>query len=374
MADIHMLTHEFRPKRGGAGVVCEKIAETLTSLGKDVTVWVPGYVAEARDYTPKYDLRILRRLKGTRDLFCIFITAREVIASRKTLRLADVYLAEPGPVEVFMLITPWFRKFWKRLVITLHGSEIVRYRRSGWWGPLFKRLCTRADLIHVLSQHNEQELLDWLPHLKPKMCRGFGMSVPHQELPEIPNREQPKETHKVNLLCVGRVHPRKGQLQLIRAISRLSPEIQSTISLRFVGQFVKGKYYKECLDNSHSLKSDIEFSGGLPDDALAAAYRGADIFALTSMPYGMSVEGLGLVYLEAASFGLPIIANRIGGVSEVVFHGENGYLSDPEDLDGLSRNIERLIKNPEIRRDFGLAGREMVESITWESVVRQMFS
>ncbi len=373
MADVHILTHEFRPKRGGAGVVCEKIAETLTRTGKEVTVWVPGYVSEDTVFNPSYDVRILRRLKGTRNFPCLFVTAREVAASRKTLRTADIYLGEPGPIAVFMFLTLFLPKFWKRLVITLHGSEILRYQKSRWWGrPLFKRLAAKADKIHVLSSHNEKLLLDWLPKLRSKLVRGYGMSLPGEKLPQIEKGNVPNQK-KVKLLCVARIHPRKGQKELLKAVASLAPEIQKQLDVLFVGQFVKDRYYKELLEQAKNCLAKIEFTGGLSDELLENSYQAADIFALTSVPYGTSVEGLGLVYLEAAKHGLPLLANRIGGVGDVVIHGKNGYLSDPDDLETLSRNLDILIRNPLIRGQLGDEGRKMVGNTTWESVTSKLF-
>jgi len=373
MADVHILTHEFRPKRGGAGVVCERIAETLSQLGKEVTVWAPGYVAEAENFAPDYDVRVLRRLKGTRNLPCLLVTAREVAASRKTLRTADVYLGEPGPIAVFMLLTLFFPKFWKRLVITLHGSEILRYRRSWWWSaPLFRRLARKADCIHVLSSHNEAVLLDWLPELKSKLVRGYGMYLPNEKPPVI-EKGQSAAGGGVKLLCVARIHPRKGQLELLQAVCHLDPEIQKQLTVVFVGQFVKDRYYKDLLSQVQHTIAKVEFTGGISDELLDSTYALADIFALTSVPYGTSVEGLGLVYMEAAQYGLPVIAHRIGGVSDFVVHGVNGYLCEPDDLLALSKNLDILIRNPLLRKQLGEEGRKRVTGLKWETVVKQLF-
>ncbi len=60
----------------------------------------------------------------------------------------------------------------------------------------------------------------------------------------------------------------------------------------------------------------------MPDDRLGEIYAQADIFAMTSMPHRLSVEGFGLVYLEAGAHGLPVVAHAIGGVPEAVLDGQ----------------------------------------------------
>lgn len=374
MDRIHILTHEFRPKRGGAGAVCEQIAETLSRMGREVTVWAPEYTSQATGFDPSYDVRVLRRLKGTRNLSCLLVMAREVAASRKTLRSADVYLGEPGPVAVFMVLTLLFPRFWKRLVITLHGSELVRYRKSRWWGaPLFRRLARKADAVHVLSRYNEQVLLDWLPELEGKLIRGFGMSLPGESLPEPGPTVPAAPAGKVRLLCVARIHPRKGQRELLEAVARLAPDARKQLHICFVGQLVKDRYYRDLRELADGCGAKVTFTGGLSDAELEAQYEAADLFALTSVPFGTSVEGLGLVYLEASRYGLPILAHRIGGVEEVVKHGQNGYLCEPSDRGELMRNLDILIRNPLVRRQLGEQGRAMVRAHNWQSVVSRLF-
>mgnify|MGYP003350277809 CR=1 FL=1 len=62
----------------------------------------------------------------------------------------------------------------------------------------------------------------------------------------------------------------------------------------------------------------IRFLGDVPDEELSRIYDRADIFAMTSINHGDSIEGFGLVYLEAAAHGLPIVAHDVGGVRDAV--------------------------------------------------------
>ena len=73
----------------------------------------------------------------------------------------------------------------------------------------------------------------------------------------------------------------------------------------------------------------VRFFGNLPDEELAEVYDRADIFAMTSVHHGESVEGFGLVYLEAAAHGLPVVAHDVGGVSEAVLDGKTGLPGAP---------------------------------------------
>jgi len=68
-----------------------------------------------------------------------------------------------------------------------------------------------------------------------------------------------------------------------------------------------------------------------------------------------------------------VIAHRIGGVSDFVVHGVNGYLCEPDDLLALSKNLDILIRNPLLRKQLGEEGRKRVTGLKWETVVKQLF-
>ncbi len=68
----------------------------------------------------------------------------------------------------------------------------------------------------------------------------------------------------------------------------------------------------------------------MPDDELSEIYDSADIFAMTSVDYGSSVEGFGLVYLEAAAHRLPVVAHAVGGVAEAIVDEVTGLLVPPD--------------------------------------------
>ena len=369
-----MFTHEFRPKRGGAGMVCEQLAETLGRSDREVTVWGPEYVERQDEtFSPAYHLRAIPGLKGTLNPGCLLATARFVLRERSgILQDAVIYLAEPGPISAFFYLTLFSRRFWKKLTLTLHGSEIERYRRNPLSAWLFKRLLRKVDIVHVLSSYNAEKLTEWIPGIQDKLVQGYGMMLPGESLPD-PNPDTGKEKTKLQLLCVGRIHPRKGQLELLKAVRSLDAELQRGLKVRLLGQLVKDAYFRQLRDVADSCEADIEFAGGVTDDELEEAYREADLFALTSVPYRSSIEGLGLVYLEASRYGLPILAHQIGGVSDVVVHGRNGYLSASGDTAQLAANISILIRNPVLRKQFGEAGRQMVAERSWQDVADRLF-
>ena len=118
----------------------------------------------------------------------------------------------------------------------------------------------------------------------------------------------------------------------------------------------------------------MRFFGNIPDQELAEVYDRADIFALTSINHGDSVEGFGLVYLEAAAHALPIVAHNVGGVSEAVVDGVTGLLVTPERPAELAAAFEKLIHDVPLRRRLGDAGRSFAARNCWQENASTLFA
>ena len=94
---------------------------------------------------------------------------------------------------------------------------------------------------------------------------------------------------------------------------------------------------------------------------------------MTSVNHGSSVEGFGLVYLEAAAHGLPIVAHDVGGVSEAVDNGRTGLLVPADRPAQLAAAFEQLIHDPGLRQRLGSAGREWAARTSWRSSAKTLF-
>lgn len=112
----------------------------------------------------------------------------------------------------------------------------------------------------------------------------------------------------------------------------------------------------EKLARELDLEKRVEFCGEVEGDKLHALYAGADVFVLPSPN-----EGFGIVFLEAMSYGLPVVAGRAGGTLDVVRHGETGLLVPPEQPAALAEALNGLLDDASRRRILGEAGRRRVE-------------
>src|SRR5438552_11793977 len=103
---------------------------------------------------------------------------------------------------------------------------------------------------------------------------------------------------------------------------------------------------------AEGIGDDVRFTGYQPPEQVAEWLRTADVFALPSL-----TEGLPVVAIEAMASGAPVVATRVGGLSELVEDGGNGYLAPAAAPGALADGIESRLADPELRNPFGRAGR-----------------
>jgi phosphatidylinositol alpha-1,6-mannosyltransferase len=369
VGSVFLITHEFAPVRGGIATFAEEIAKATVRLGYDVEVWAPSAPPQAEENWP-FRLRRLP-LKGTHNLWCQFRLARQLIRTRRQLRHAVVYLPEPGPMMTMMTLQ-FFRAFRPhRLVLTFHGSEILKFARSPWRRWLAGRLIRHASRVSTLTHYTRALLLASFPEAAGKIVLTPGaLRTDFVVVPPKPVR--PRE--KIIVLTVGRLHPRKGQLLTLRALQALAPKVRARLEYWVVGGPGKGGYAETLRAAAAESDLAVRFLDNVSDDELGELYDRADIFAMTSVNLERSIEGFGLVYLEAAAHGLPVIAHDVGGVSEAVADGVTGLLVPPDRPAQLAAAFERLIHDETLRHRLGDAGRAWAGRNCWQESATALFN
>jgi phosphatidylinositol alpha-1,6-mannosyltransferase len=261
----------------------------------------------------------------------------------------------------------------KRLLITLHGSEIPKFSNNFLERRKFTEVLKQAKKIHLLSRHNQKALIKLCSELEGKIVIQPGAPasdvLPTEKVAKV---YKPIENGLV-LLCVGRIHPRKGQLELLQAIAQLPESTKDKVTCRFVGPSNHNAYAKRLGDFSKNVGCKVKFLGDLSNTQLKSEYEKADLFALTSIPQANSVEGFGFVYLEASAHGLPIVANRTGGVEDAVKDGQTGLLADPQNLSEITEHIKTLLENNKLREKMGEEGVKWAAKHCWADVAQALY-
>ena len=144
------------------------------------------------------------------------------------------------------------------------------------------------------------------------------------------------------VLFVGRLAEKKGVKYLIEAMQWIDAE------LLIAGD---GPLREALVQETARLKltDKVRFLGAMSHEELPRVYASADIFAAPSVTArDQDKEGFGLVILEAMASGLPVVASRSGGITDLIQDGWNGLLAEEKDSRDLAVNINRLFTEPEL--------------------------
>ncbi len=180
-------------------------------------------------------------------------------------------------------------------------------------------------------------------HKKRLIYSGF----PENRISVVPNmcniQDETQTTEGSYVGFMGRISPEKGVDVLLQCAKLLDP-----IHFRIAGNYVHG------YDISRDAPSNVEFCGFLEGENLNIFRRQMRIAVMPSRWY----ETFGLILAEAALYGKPVIAARLGAMAEIVDDGKTGLLFEPGDAEDLAHKIKILWNDPELCHQMGEAGRK----------------
>ncbi len=253
---------------------------------------------------------------------------------------------------------PLARRLGVPLVTTFHGFDVTLSTAAlltspAWMHyPLFRRqLARRGALFLCASGFIRGRLLAL--GFPPARTRTHYIGVDCAGIrPRHPDEETPVILHVARLVEV------KGTAHLLRAFARLD---RPAVELVIIGD---GPLRQKLVALAASLgvAGRVRFLGALPQAAVLGWMRRAAMLVLPSVRTGTGrVEGLGMVVLEAAATGVPVVGSEIGGIPEGVIDGETGFLVPERDEAGLARRLGALWDDAALRRRMGAAARALVE-------------
>lgn len=314
-----------------------KRAYEYGELTERYTVIVPAKEDKRNQISDKTDILGVKGSKLTQ-LVKIFLLASDRIKKEKfqIISVQDTY---------YLAILAWIlaRRFKLGLEIQVHGFEKLRGIRKF----LAKFVLPRADAVRTVSKRFEKKLI-----------REFNVAAKKITVVPIYSTVDLKKTHErekkdhVVFLTVCRFVPIKNIEMQINAAKILLKE-GLDIELQLVGD---GPEKDKLTAMAKGYEERIKFSGWLTE--LDEIYSKADIFLLTS-----NREGWGLVIIEAASFGLPVIMTNVGCAGEIVKDGENGTVVPVGDLDALAAAMKKYYFNYDLRIKHAKALQESINRL-----------
>ncbi|MGA3006268.1 MAG: glycosyltransferase family 4 protein [Opitutaceae bacterium] len=259
------------------------------------------------------------------------------------------------------------------------GSLALRFLRCPGHAPVAVRISTTAAQLRATNAgdrrwidgrieacesatvHRADRLLTHSVAHRAIIARQFGLApdlipiIPHG-LPMPPTPIRTAQAGRCRILYVGRLEHRKGIDLLFSALPSLLRAAPSA-DLTLVGAD-RDDFWKKCWRQTApaGFEDRVHFAGVVDAAALIEHYRAADMFVAPSR-----YESFGLIFVEAMSHALPVVALRAPGAIDLIEHGVTGLLAPPEDPAGLAGTLTQLASDPGLRLRLGAAGRRMAE-------------
>lgn len=340
-----VVTNDFGPRIGGIESFVTDVCRFLDHDVVVLTCRVPG----SESYDRAAGFPIFRR---DRVLLPTPSVARDAAGLLRKYGADRVIFGAAAPLS---LLAPALRDAGAAKIIGIsHGHEI-------WWArlppsrALLRRMVGGLDHLTVISKFTAERLRAALPG--PLGQKLIMMPPPVDPAVFGPAGDR-DDDGIVRCVTAARFVARKGIDTLLRAWQLVRREIDSGSELIIIGD---GPQRRRLLTQAERLGivDSVRWRGPLPRAEVARELGRADLFALPVRTRlgGLEPEGLGLIFVEAAASGLPILVGDSGGAPETVRHGQTGYVVDPHDHTALARRLLELIKDPGLRRRMGAAGR-----------------
>lgn len=252
---------------------------------------------------------------------------------------------------------------WWRVIIAYEGSSpSVDYRNSAM-RLLVRRLMVKfADAYITNSQAGKVYLVEVLN------ANNNRVFVQPYEIPD-PRTLATQENVELDtaqlqrpvFLFVGQIVPRKGLHVLLEACKVLQQQGYREYTLQIVGDGSQREELEK-FSQEHHLTDCVQWVGRVDYNLIGAYFRNADVFVLPTLE-----DTWGVVVLEAMLLGKPILCSTGAGTAELVVHGENGYVFDPNQPEKLAELMRQLIDRPIVINDMGKRSQQIVSQYNAEA-------
>jgi len=368
---VLIVTNDFPPRSGGIQSFVHALAVRLPA--DSVVVYAPAWDGAA-EFDAKQAFPVVRH-PGTL-MLPVPSVARRARALLTEHGCDTVLFGAAAPLG---LLARQLRKAGAQRIVGLtHGHE------AGWAAlpgarSMLRKIGDEVDVLTYLAEYFRIRMAKALSDSAAgRMVRLAPGVDPADFRPGAGGAEIRKkfgiEQDRQVVVCVSRMVPRKGQDSLVEAW----PQVVARTSAKPLLMLVGDGPYRSRLDRlavESGVADSILFTGPVRWEDLPAYYDAGDIFAMPcrTRRYGLDVEGLGIVYLEASATGLPVIGGDSGGAPDAVLDGETGYVVPGRDTTALADRLVELLAAPLGAR----AMREKVQACierewTWDLVTERL--
>lgn len=368
--NILVITELFLPTKGGSAVWFSEVYRRLG--GKNIHI-VTADVEGAADYDKTHPNTIhrvnLKRVPWLKpeSLVMYIKLLFQAVKVCSTHKIDAIHAGRVLPEGLIAWLVG--RIFFKQVVIYAHGEEITTWRQPG----KFKAMCfvyRHADKIIANSEFTKNELLkldvdnNRIKLISPGVdIERFKPGLSFEDLHQQINLKKGQQL----ILSVGRLSRRKGFDQVIKALPSL---IKGGIDIQYaIIGIGEDKEYLLDLAKKNNISERVHLLGHVELNDLPRWYNACHIFAMPNREIKGDTEGFGMVFLEAAACGKPVISGTAGGTGSAVIHAETGLLVSGDSLGDVINVLNDLLGNRSLQQQLAISAKERVKKYySWEYV------
>lgn len=258
----------------------------------------------------------------------------------------DVVLTEYGITGAASLKV--VKKLSIPMIIHFHGYDAYEYAILSSHKDLYQEMFEYAKAIFAVSKDMQKQLISLGAPAEKVVLNPYG---PRKEFFDI----EP-DYHSNQLVSVGRFVDKKAPYYLLEVVRRLK-ERNSNVTLNLIGE---GPLLPTCINLSKVMGIDdrVSFLGALPHNKVKTYLEKAVVYLQHSVTaQNGDKEGTPVSILEASAAGLPIVSTKHAGIPDIVIDNETGYLAEEHDIENMTRNVEKLLKDKRLAERMGRNGK-----------------
>lgn len=340
---------------GGSGIVATEVGLAMARRGHKVHfigAELPGRLTLPTDNVRFHAVRALEYPLFPQTPYSLALASRIVeVARTEGLDLVHAHYAVPHATSAWMAREVLGGAL--PVVTTLHGTDITLVGTDPSYLPITRHSVIQSDAVTAPSEYLRRETwtrLDLDPHAVPiEVIPNFVDTESYR--PRLPGEQRlvelfgPRGAELPVLVHVSNFRPLKRLDRVVEIFARVADRAL----LLLVGDGPEREPTERLLEQ-RGLRDRVRLVG--EQEHVAPLVRECAVFLLPS-----TTESFGLAALEALSSGVPVVASGVGGLPEVVRHGETGFLVPPDDVDGMAAAVALLLDDPDRRRLMGQTAR-----------------
>ena len=393
---IVIATAVYYPQINGVAVFSHNLAKGLVARGHEVMVLCPSQTG--KNYTSKEDGVLVTRLKSIdvkvypdqihavpkkkrfwykKGFRVSVFPGREVRKALKDFRPDVVHIQVSDPIGLAVVAVA--RKMGIPVVVTEHNQPevlteplklpgILRRSINAGLSAYFRKRGKKSDFMTMPSERAIDNLI--LSRGKefpvPVAAVSNGVDLSHFKSGRVDGEIYDKygiSREGLKVLYIGRVDPEKKVGLAIEAFKKARKVLPKNTEFLIVGDGVD-RTRLEKLVSDLGLLNCVRFLGRVLPPDLYELYRIGDVFITAS-----EIETQGIVLIEAAATGLPLIAVNKGAVSEICIDGKNGILCEPGNIAELSDALVKILTDTKLREKFAKASLQVASQHDFEKTL-----